>query len=199
MKKIFLTCLCISVMTVCGSSAFAVSVWFSPSSPTIEAGSSFDLVLIADNRGDGFNESITQFGLEILFDENLLILDAVTNSGDWPVLNLLAGNIVQGGVGPYFIAYSGDELILATLHFTCLGPGLATIGLAGALENSNAFELWDWFSDSIYYNWTYTPAIINQTGGSTLVPEPSMWLLTTLGILGLAYLKRRPRRRAREA
>ncbi len=191
MKKILFSGLCVIVVTLCASYAFAISVWFSPSAPTIEAGGSFDLVLIADNREEGFNEAITQFGLEILFDENLLILDAVTNSGDWPVLNLLAGNILQGGVGPYFIAYSGDELILATLHFTCLGPGLSTIGLAGALENSNAFELWDWFSDPTYYDWTFTPAMINQTGGSTLVPEPSMWLLTCLGLVGLAVLQRR--------
>ena len=114
--------------------------------------------MIADDRHDNFNESITQFGLEILFDENLMKLNAVTNSRNWPVLNLLAGNIIEGGVGPLFIAYSGDELILATLHFTCLGPGLFTIGLAGALDDSQAFKYVDLFFDPIYYDWTFTPA-----------------------------------------
>jgi hypothetical protein len=181
-----------------GSLAQAVSLEFVPSAATIGLGDPFDMALQISGLGDFTAPSLGTFDVTVTFSPTLLTFDTVTY-GD-PVLgdqldlsgvgSLTATTPGVGAVNLFELSFdSASDLnslqagafTLATLTFTGQAVGTSPLAFSSVL-------LGDAEGNAL------TPTSVGS-GSVTVIPEPGTVLLVGSGLVTLAAVRRRARRR----
>jgi hypothetical protein len=168
--------------------AHAFSVTFQ-SSATIEAGSPFEVDVIIDEvfahaPFDNSSEALTGFGFDVVLDAPSLA--AFTGAAPGP--EFVASGLGSPGVSAF--AATGDltkangitSLLLATLSFDALAPGLLTLSLATP-------DFGDFLSNQgLFYAVGGTGDLTSQTtlDIAPRVPAPAPLLLIGVGLFPLA-------------
>jgi hypothetical protein len=79
-------------------------------------------------------------------------------------------------------------LFLASLNFTCLGPGISALDIA--VDSQNPIQGFMTF-DGLNAEWQALPGTIEQ--GTAPVPEPGTIFLLSSGLAGIAWFSRKKR------
>lgn len=173
----------ISLLSLAGRSE-AITISLSPNGVTTTPGQSFTLDLVVSGLADGEAGTLSGWELDVLFDEALLSLDAVSfgellggpadalqdslpiGAGAWNLaeLSLLLATELDPLQGPTFV--------LATLEFSALveGTGAVTLANADAADGAGVSFL----------------ALVLESAQITVVPEPGTGLLVGGALLALA-------------
>lgn len=170
-----------SALVVSTTSVSALSVYFDPLNTTIGVGQSFTLNMRANASQ---SEAILGWDFDVLFDSAQVAYGGGTVGGQWfPVLSVDGGGLA--GLAFPEPVY-GDNILLATLSFRCLGPGFSLIR-AGFDDNMGVNEGILLANGQILTDWESSPA------GVTQVPANDTSTLLMLGLgAGLAvFLSRR--------
>jgi len=200
MRKISvcLMAVALAVLVAGAAQASTIQVGFNPSAPTVAAGGLFSVDVVADIPTDA---SIVGFGFNLVFDPDQVKLQDVAGGPLWDVLwdpdlfpaEYIPAFLAAGPNSPEFV--TGNDVLLATLYFSCLGLGTSNLSInvdpedftQGFIGPSTAGLL-----DGQYRDWAVTPAEITQT--EAVIPEPATLLLLASGLGGLAAARKRRRR-----
>jgi len=191
MKKLFLICAmvaalaCINVMPAQAT----IVLEFNPSDIEVEVCTIFEVDLLADIPE---SDAILGWGLDLLWDPTQMSWDSLIIGSDWtpypppPFTDDGFGGFLPFGVtDPVW----GEEVLLATLDFHCLGIGFSTLELAVSdLTEGFMTDQFDLNGKAIFADWTYTAANITQT------PEPATLFLVGTGLAGLVAARRRKKK-----
>jgi hypothetical protein len=184
MKKLFLICAmvaalaCINVMPAQAT----ISLEFNPSDIEVPVCSTFFVNLLADIPQE---DAILGWGLDLVYDSTQMSWDFLIIGPKWmPPLpgttdDGFGGLLPFGETDPVF----GEEVLLATLDFHCLGLGFSKLELAVS-DATEGFVL----PNGDFAEWSYSPANISQT------PEPATLFLVGTGLAGIATARRRKKK-----
>jgi hypothetical protein len=178
----------LSALTV-GSALATVMVKFNPGGITTNAGSTFNIDVSADILRE---EALVGWGFDLKYDPTQLQLNSASTSSNWDLLQFGANNLtallLANPTSPD-PGLSGNDVLLATLNFTCLGPGTSELDISvnpqDPIQGFMTFE-------GVFAEWESIPGTITQTEG--VVPEPSTVLLLSTGLAGVVWLSRKKRK-----
>lgn len=151
-------------------------------------GSTFNVNINADVAA---NEALVGWGFDLLFDSTQLRLNSASSSPYWDLVpvspnpNNLTALLLANPNSPD-PGLSGTGLLLATLNFTCLGPGTSPLGIS--VDSTDLTQGFMTF-DGQYASWQANTASIVQ--GSAPVPEPGTMILLGFGMFALAIFGKR--------
>jgi hypothetical protein len=209
MKKILSTLLGLGIAFSLNNAGAAI-ISLSPASTTASAGDSVSLDLIIGGLGDFAPDSLGDLDVDISYDLSVLTFDSYSLGGYLGDIFLgealdLSFSDMGGGIiniaelsfldadstsgpsffGPYLDDIQPDSFTLATLDFTVdfLLEGTSTIV---AIDTINA--LGDGFGLGLDVEGTNDAIIYNPTVN---VPEPKLWTLLLIGLIGLGFSKRK--------
>lgn len=80
----------------------------------------------------------------------------------------------------------GDDILLASLDFNCIGEGLSYLNLSTLSDPNKPLTtpfFWSAALSAGYRDWVYTAGEVQQV--SSAVPEPATVLLLGSGLIGL--------------
>jgi hypothetical protein len=175
-------------------SAGAITIGFNPCAVEVAVGESVDADLVISGLGDGIAPSVSTFDLDIKFDPELLeFVGAAFGDpiyGDqldlWMLESITEVTPGDGTVNLFELSLdSQDDLglhqlgsfTMATLTFEAVGLGIGSLDIT-------IKSLGDALGDPL-------APIYAESGSVSAVPEPGTILLLSIGIAGLAYLKRK--------
>lgn len=176
--------------------ASAITIEFSPSSQTVNVGSSTSVDLVISGLGDGAAPSLGTFDLDVGFDSSVLSFSGATFGDQLDLFGLGSFQDVIAGVGTVNLfelsfdfvddldAFQQQSFVLATLSFDALAGGSSALSISvNALGDSNGDSL---EAELVAGN-------INVQRVSA-VPEPASLPLIGIGILSMIALATRGRK-----
>lgn len=191
MRKIVLWLLLTGMLIVSTGSANAlIQVSFDPADKYAGVGSVFNVNILADIPQA---DATVGWGFNLLYDPLKMTLQNATGGSGWDVLQLAQNNLT-GFLNPIPTSppygMSGDDILLATLTFECLGQGTSGLDIS-----VNPDDLTQGFVRGLavgtagptFADWQSTPGTVTQ--GTT--PEPSTFLLFGGGLATMVWLRRR--------
>lgn len=191
MKRTFLMVILLAGLLAfsTGNALSTVIVNFNPGSKYAGVGSTFNINITADVLAA---EALVGWGFDLLFDPSQLALNSTSTSPYWDLMTFGSNNLtalLKPDPASPDPGLSGNGLLLATLNFTCLGPGTSALGIA--VNPQDPIQGFMTF-DGQYAAWQAIPGTIEQ--GSAVVPEPGTMLLLGCGLAGLAWFSRKKRK-----
>jgi len=187
MKKLLLLLVATFVATVTfTSSASAATISFS--NPGIVSGP-FDLVVTATDlfagRGrDVSTDAIVSYGFTIVTGNQISFDGATSGPLFDPVTSVPGLTVFASASGLGIFPGTPEPLVLATLHFSVVSPGLSFISITSNLNNA--------FAGLQYLNAPVAERIFAQVNAN-VVPEPATLVLSLSGLIGLAAARTRAR------
>lgn len=171
-----------------GNALSTIIVNFNPGSTYATVGSTFNVDITADVLA---SEALVGWGFGLLYDSTQLTLNSASTSSYWdlfPLGNNLTALLIPGPTSPD-PGLSGSGLLLATLNFTCRGPGIS--GLDISVDSEDLLQGFMTF-DLQYAEWQAVPGTIEQ--GTAPVPEPGTIFLLSSGLAGIAWFSRKKKK-----
>ena len=159
--------------------AAPVTVSFEPQYSVVFVGDVFAVDLLAD-----IPDPVVGWGLDVTFDTSVLDLSGVTVGFAWFPTSGFDGDGLAGLAFP--MPVYGDDILLATLTFEAIALGTSDLTTSITLA-----ELTEGFALSP----TGFAEVTFQAGSVTVVPVPATILLFSSGLIGLAGLRKRFRKR----
>ncbi len=164
-----------------------INVWFEPNPLNISVGNTFTVNLFGTG---GQTDYFNNWGLKLDYDHNLINFDSAVNDSDFHlILGLQKSGDTISGQSMLPIGFPADGLF-ATLSFSCLGPGLSSLGISSGESYGFSFDLYQYITGELVSSehriWSSVPDTITQS-----VPEPAAMLLLGLGLMGLAGVRRK--------
>lgn len=175
------------IVTVVSPDVHAVTVRFDPAADTRAVGEVFTVQILADLG----TQSSIGWGLDLDYDTNLLLLTQPPEIGSyWQAAFANDGDGLTGSADPFsdpdgnllFGSIGGDNVLLATLTFEALAPGLSPL-TASVTDND--------LNEGFALDPTGFADIVFENGTVHVVPEP---LHLPAMLLALSVWRRRNRR-----
>lgn len=160
-----------------------VTVSFDPQDSIVFVGDFFTVDLVAD-----IPDPVLGWGLDVTFDTSVLDLSGVTVGSAWFPTSGFDGDALAAIAFPTPV--SGDDILLATLTFDAIALGTSDLTASITLGDlTEGFPLAPPAPPGSFADVVFEPASVN------VVPEPATVLLFSTGLIGLAGLRRKSRKR----
>lgn len=172
----------LAALATAHSPASAITLAFDPVNPSGSVGGTVNVDLLA---GVDVAESLLGWGVDVNTDPTIATLNSFTIGPSWDaVLGSIDGDGI-GGLAPFPPGMvSGVDLLLVSFTFDLVGPGVSPLSIS-ANDPDEGFLALTGFLD-----------FQSPQGSITAyapVPEPATSALLGLGLIAVAYLRRRSR------